>query len=1639
MSKSAVAINVQIGHTAHVLTQSTEEGYTHEWSVWVQGENNRSITEFVEKVVFTLHESFKRPKRIFKTPPFKVIEKGYGGFNLPVEIYFKSNNEETRKTRFEYDLFLQEISGEPINHIRTERLTFFSPQDEFRKKLLSAGGEIVTNEEGLTSPPVPSASLHSTSNNHTSSAGGGSSRGIRSSTTSSISADSAKHGANSAKLPPHKTSVGKKTKNETSSSANTAVKKVGVEASEVFMVVQEIQAVTDFNEVFKGGTWLEASAKLFLWAEDKEPSESNWREALQQLAEKHRYGTVSRYIASVAPLRIEEFSYEAILQTDHVTLKAIANAKKILHNIRQFFGSLSDSRNLERKENAVCLTSCYNNEVDLSKDRDSPYAHESDLRTLGSPKVVLRKLQLASLESSDPVMTGDRADYDTSVNMTPLKSGESVMCLASIASDAVISTNATETINSPLSAKEMMSSVTTKRKASSSRVTITSDCKSASEQSRVHTQRNHTRKHSHLSTAILDTSCDANNNIKTTDNVVLSDESKPNYTSLSCLAKSPKKRSISLSGNAMPDKVISRGRRSEGCSDGTITTPDPLYWSNLSESSNVTKKFSLDKSAKCETGTNSSQNVNHRDESSECRYKGKAGVTKATSSKNKKEKCHKYLGASGRGCKSQSGKKFSQSVFKKNAFAAMKKDQTAASTTGSKESVNEGTSTIALHKTKPKSRSSSSSKISNRGSDAGDLSTNVKSSTQIPKQVLLDGASEDSNVTTEEMKKPDNFVDLFGEPLKPYKDKTVTAAKSKTPVVKTINAAKTSLDVSKTSLNASKTSFAPVKNKEDPATSSSRSKSDVSKDRSSKSRDKEARTEHKHDEKKSKSDKDRDKERSKSSKDDDKKSGDKEKSSKSDRHSNSDRKDEKGSHKDSKKSSKSDKDKKESKDKYRDKSTTDVDSKKAEEKEKHSEKSSSSRSKESSSKKSSSGDTSASKKETATKVSSKSEQNSSKSHKDHSKDKHKSKTSESSHKESSQKEKSDRNSPKSPRKESSSHSKNKSDSNKPESSKHANNSKGSKSGGDCHHSKGSSPVIVTESPPSSKSSSHRHHHSSKSPAPNKAVSLSPSKDGRSSRASSSKHLLSPAKLAVNRSSSSSPAQQPSRSGAAAHDLSPSPSSTPSSACLPPPAPLPKVSPAPINSPRNNVATQKAVAPSSHSLKKELSPDSASPTDVSQLSRKSKKRPRSSKDSSKEVAVPPPINVNVAQKASGEIQRQSRSCSSSSFNSSKSPSPSRSDSGSSKSRSRSRSSSSAKSQSSRSASPSSGNPSRSRSGSASPSRSRTPSGSGDDRSRSVSSSSSTSPSPPRANNSIISPGAAHKTLGILLDQVSSTSDSEDLELPSAKRAKIEPKKESKKRRAKTAPSPVVDVRSLAKNPAHVKKETPKNTGVNKKFSTMPPNSTKDSSRQKLPTPAAAESLAKLPSHIHSSLPESKGSDDEEDDDSAELEASDDSDGDDFEMARRNMDVKKNGSVSDNDNMSDTGLSEDEIGDVLSDAEEQRIFEEGKAYVMCSRNENGEAVNTEYPDWYFNESRVYYLRKCQPPVKRLQLDALIGSLRAREFGAAGMEVLGRVYDCLLDNNVPLASSAQGLMVNWKLVPPCVLKKVLKIFTEFTDIEE
>ncbi|RVE60136.1 hypothetical protein OJAV_G00177920 [Oryzias javanicus] len=177
----AVQVRLELGHRAQVRKKPTAEGFTHDWMVFVRGPDHCNIQHFVEKVVFHLHESFPKPKRVIKDPPYKVEESGYAGFILPIEVYFK-NKEEPKKVRFDYDLFLHLEGHPPVNHLRCEKLTFNNPTEEFRRKLLKAGGQrdphkrgseeskqVMVMQEGSTSlfsqhlklPTLPNSSLTS--------------------------------------------------------------------------------------------------------------------------------------------------------------------------------------------------------------------------------------------------------------------------------------------------------------------------------------------------------------------------------------------------------------------------------------------------------------------------------------------------------------------------------------------------------------------------------------------------------------------------------------------------------------------------------------------------------------------------------------------------------------------------------------------------------------------------------------------------------------------------------------------------------------------------------------------------------------------------------------------------------------------------------------------------------------------------------------------------------------------------------------------------------------------------------------------------------------------------------------------------------------------------------------------------------------------------------------------------------------------------------------------------------------------------------------------------------------------------------------------------------------------------------------
>ncbi|CAG4935583.1 unnamed protein product [Colias eurytheme] len=151
---SSIKVNFEIGHEASMKSKKTPEGFTHDWEVFVRGQEGADISHFVDKVVFHLHETFPKPRRVVKDPPFSIKESGYAGFIFPIEIYLK-NKDEPKKIKFTYDLTLQQ-SG-----FLKDRYVFQNPNDEFRRKLLKGGGIPVSNNAFYTNPDQESRSRDS--------------------------------------------------------------------------------------------------------------------------------------------------------------------------------------------------------------------------------------------------------------------------------------------------------------------------------------------------------------------------------------------------------------------------------------------------------------------------------------------------------------------------------------------------------------------------------------------------------------------------------------------------------------------------------------------------------------------------------------------------------------------------------------------------------------------------------------------------------------------------------------------------------------------------------------------------------------------------------------------------------------------------------------------------------------------------------------------------------------------------------------------------------------------------------------------------------------------------------------------------------------------------------------------------------------------------------------------------------------------------------------------------------------------------------------------------------------------------------------------------------------------------------------
>lgn len=71
----SIKIAFEVSHAAQRKAKPAK-GFTHDWELYVRSANkDGDLNHFVEKVVFNLHDTFVKPKRSIKEPPYVVKGK----------------------------------------------------------------------------------------------------------------------------------------------------------------------------------------------------------------------------------------------------------------------------------------------------------------------------------------------------------------------------------------------------------------------------------------------------------------------------------------------------------------------------------------------------------------------------------------------------------------------------------------------------------------------------------------------------------------------------------------------------------------------------------------------------------------------------------------------------------------------------------------------------------------------------------------------------------------------------------------------------------------------------------------------------------------------------------------------------------------------------------------------------------------------------------------------------------------------------------------------------------------------------------------------------------------------------------------------------------------------------------------------------------------------------------------------------------------------------------------------------------------------------------------------------------------------------------------------------------------------------
>lgn len=112
----------------------------------IEGDEYKSLSNYVRKVVFTLHESFKEYIMEVDKPPFSIVRNGWGEFDIKISIYFQDINEEPIVKIHNIQIFHNNQNQKatikkPVVNETYDEIVFVDPTEFFYHMLTESDGQ----------------------------------------------------------------------------------------------------------------------------------------------------------------------------------------------------------------------------------------------------------------------------------------------------------------------------------------------------------------------------------------------------------------------------------------------------------------------------------------------------------------------------------------------------------------------------------------------------------------------------------------------------------------------------------------------------------------------------------------------------------------------------------------------------------------------------------------------------------------------------------------------------------------------------------------------------------------------------------------------------------------------------------------------------------------------------------------------------------------------------------------------------------------------------------------------------------------------------------------------------------------------------------------------------------------------------------------------------------------------------------------------------------------------------------------------------------------------------------------------------------------------------------------------------------